>query len=97
MGIASRGVAIIGLIAGLAGAAQPAIARERGSARPNIAAARFGAITSRTPRFGPKLVERGGYIAIKGGQHRGECICHRSTVGSPKGLQLRTCRQLNGC
>ena len=65
MGIASRGVAIIGLIAGLAGAAQPAVAGERGAARPNIAAARFGAVTSRTPRLGPKLVQRGGYVAVK--------------------------------
>lgn len=65
MGIASRVVAIIGLVVALlAVVQQPAVARERKAARPDIASARYGAITSRTPRFGPKLVRRGGYIAI---------------------------------
>ncbi|MBN8815416.1 MAG: hypothetical protein J0J06_08225 [Sphingomonas sp.] len=64
MGIASRGVAIIGLAIMLLAIAQPAVARERSAARPDIAAARFGVINGRTPRLGPKLVRRGGYLAI---------------------------------
>lgn len=65
MGIASRVVAIIGLVVALlAVVQQPAVARERKIARPDIAASRYGTIDSRTPRFGPKLVRRGGYIAV---------------------------------
>lgn len=65
MGIASRVVAIIGLgTALLAVVQQPAVARERKAARPDIASARYGAVTARMPRLGPKLVRRGGYIAV---------------------------------
>lgn len=64
MGIASRGVAIIGSVIVLLGAAQPVAARERRVARPDIASARFGLVSAKVPRLGVAIVRRDGYTAL---------------------------------
>lgn len=52
-------------MAGLACTIQPLAAAARPLAPRSIAMARMGLIGSRTPRMGPQLVRRGGYVAIK--------------------------------
>lgn len=64
MGIASRLIAIVCMAVGVA-SAQPATAREHVTVLHSVAAARLGLIGSRTPRMGPLLVLRGGYVAVK--------------------------------